>query len=494
MRARIDAITGRLSMYRWATITLSVVLAAGVLLAFLDAIGPDPYGILGTIGVVLVATVGSNEIAARLARVVPHRESAVITALIISCIAQPSLDTRALIAAAGAGIIASLSKYLLVWRGRHVLNPAAAGVLIAGIAGYYLGQGVGFWWVSNGPMLPIVALGALLLLYRSRRLDVGLVFLVIAVVIISVRLVATGSTPWDAPLTVLTQFQVVFLAGFMLSEPLTLPPRRWQQYLVAGVTAVVFSVPFSAGPIYTSPELALIVGNLVGFAVSRRTAVSLRLRESVAVSPHAVEHRFELSRPLRFEAGQYLELHLPHRADIRGLRRVFSIASPPSAAVGEHPQLSVAMRTPENGSSFKAALAALEPGSRIAVTQVSGDFVMPRDPAAPLLFVAGGIGMTPFASQLAELARRGEQRDIVVIVVPSNPDEVLFRDEIATAGARLEVVQPGQLTADALRSLVPDLAARRAFVSGAPAVVSAATVALRAAGARRVRTDYFVGY
>ncbi len=494
MRARIDAITGRLSMYRWASITLSVVLAAGVLLAFLDVIGPDPYGILGTIGVVIVATVGANEIAARLAGVVPHRESAVITALIISCIAQPSLDIRALIAAAGAGIIASLSKYLLVWRGRHVLNPAATGVFVAGLIGYYLGQGVGFWWIATGALLPVVALGALVLLYRSRRLDVGLIFIAIAVVLISVRLLSTGSTPWGAPATVLTLFPTVFLAGFMLSEPLTLPPRRWQQWLTAAVTALVFSVPFSLGPIYTSPELALIVGNLVAFAVSRRTAVSLRLRTSEALSPHAVEHRFDLSRPLAFEAGQYLELHLPHRADIRGLRRVFSIASPPSAAAGENPQLSVAMRTPENGSSFKAALAALEPGARVAVTQVAGDFLLPRDPAVPLLFVAGGIGMTPFASQLAELAARGEHRDIVVVVVPSNPDEVLFHDEIAAAGARLEIVVPGQLTADALRSLVPDLAARRAFVSGAPAVVSAATAALRAAGARRVRTDYFVGY
>ena len=42
--------------------------------------------------------------------------------------------------------------------------------------------------------------------------------------------------------------------------------------------------------------------------------------------------------------------------------------------------------------------------------------------------------------------------------------------------------------------LVPDLASRRGFVSGAPAVVSAGRAALRAAGAKRVQTDYFIGY
>ncbi|MFM2353474.1 MAG: hypothetical protein RLZZ608_880, partial [Actinomycetota bacterium] len=233
MRARIDAITGRVSMYRLATITLAVVLAQAVLFAFLDVIGPDPFAILGVLGVVMVATLGANEIAARLSRVVPHRESSVITALIVTCIVQPSLSTPALIAAAGAGVIAALSKYLIVWRGRHVLNPAATGVLIAGIIGFYAGQGVGFWWVATPALLPAVAIGALLLLDRTRRLDVGLIFIVLAVVLSGSRLVMTGSDPLAAVTTVLQLFPIVFLAGFMLSEPLTLPPRRWQQWLTA---------------------------------------------------------------------------------------------------------------------------------------------------------------------------------------------------------------------------------------------------------------------
>jgi ferredoxin-NADP reductase len=482
-------------MYRLATITLAIVLAQAVLFAFLGAIGPDPYAILGTLGVVMVATLGANEVAARLARVVPHRESSVITALIIACIAQPSLTTPALIAAAGAGVIAALSKYLIVWRGRHLLNPAATGVLIAGIIGYYAGQGVGFWWVATPALLPAVAIGALLLLDRTRRLDVGLIFIALAIVIIGIRLVSTGTAPLSAVTTVLQLFPVVFLAGFMLSEPLTLPPRRWQQWLTAAVVAVAFSVPFSAGPIYTSPELALIIGNIVAFAVSRRSGFSLRVVERSALSPAASEWLFEPSRPVRFDAGQYLELHLPHSADVRGLRRTFSIASAPElAASGTEPRVAIGMRTPEGGSSFKAALATLEPGTRLTATQVAGDFVLPRDNTQPLLLLAGGIGMTPFASQLASLVARGEQRDIIVVVVPSNPDEVLYRDTIEAANARLVVLSRDELTTDALRESVPDLASRRAYVSGPPGVVSAATSALRRAGAKRVQTDYFAGY
>lgn len=495
MRSRIDALTGRVSMYRLATITLAIVLAQAVLFGFLSIIGPDPYAILGTLGVVIVATLGANEIAARLARVVPHRESSVITALIVTCIVQPSITTPGLIAAAGAGVLAALSKYLIVWRGRHLLNPAATGVLVAGIIGYYVGQGVGFWWIATPALLPAVALGALLLLDRTRRLDVGLIFIALTIVIIGARFIVTGSSPLAAITTVLQLFPVVFLAGFMLSEPQTLPPRRWQQWLTAAVVAVAFSVPFGFGPIYTSPELALVVGNIVAFAVSRRGGFSVRLLDRSALSPYATEYRFEPSRPLRFEAGQYLELHLPHKTDIRGMRRTFSIASAPELAVaGSAPRLAIGIRTPEGGSSFKAALGTLEPGTRIAATQVAGDFVLPRDVSIPLIMVAGGIGITPFASQLASLAERGEQRDIVLIVVSSNPGEVLYRETIEASGAHLVELAPDQLTPDALGEFVPDLATRRGFVSGAPSVVAAARAALRRAGVRRVHTDYFAGY
>ncbi len=494
MRARVDALTGRVSMYRLATITLAIVLAQAVLFGFLNVIGPDPYAILGTLGVVIVATLGANEIAAQLARVVPHRESSVITALIVTCIVQPSLTTSGLIAAAGAGVLAALSKYLIVWRGRHLLNPASTGVFIAGIVGYYVGQGVGFWWIATPALLPAVAVGALLLLDRTRRLDVGLIFIGLTFVIIGIRLVATGTAPLGAVTTVLQLFPVVFLAGFMLSEPQTLPPRRWQRWLTAAVVAVAFSVPFGFGPIYTSPELALVIGNIVAFAVSRRTGFSVRFVDRAPLSEFATEYRFEPSRPLRFEAGQYLELHLPHATDIRGARRTFSIASAPERATAAEPLVAIGMRTPEGGSSFKAALATLEPGTPVRATQVAGDFVLPPDPRIPLVMVAGGIGITPFASQLASLAERGEQRDIVMVVVSSNPGEVLYRGAIEAAGARLIELAPDQLTPDALRELVPDLASRRGYVSGAPSIVAAARTTLRRAGVRQVRTDYFAGY
>ena len=71
---------------------------------------------------------------------------------------------------------------------------------------------------------------------------------------------------------------------------------------------------------------------------------------------------------------------------------------------------------------------------------------------------------------------------------------MLYRGVIEASGARLIEVPLESLPRDALLELVPDLAARRGFVSGAPAVVSAGLAALHAAGVTRVKTDYFVGY
>ena len=485
MRATIDRVTGQVSMYRLTTIALSAVLAIGLLLGSLGVIGVNPYGLLATLAVVVVATLGANEAAARLARVVPHRESSVITALIIACLVPPTVATLDLIGAAVAGIVAALSKYLIVWRGRHILNPAATGVLVAGL----LQLTVGIWWIATPAMLPVVALGALLLLDRTRRLDIGVILVVVTVAIIGTRIAGTGPSALDAYGSVLLLFPVVFLAGYMLSEPLTLPPRRWQQWLVAVVTALVFSIPFQFGPLYTSPELALVAANIVGFAVSRRGGFSLRLTGSRALSDSATEFTFAPSRPVPFEPGQYLELHLPHRADRRGTRRVFSIASAP-----EHDQISLGMRTPTDGSSFKRVLRELDEGATVQATQISGDFLLPRDPATPVVMIAGGIGVTPFASQLGSAAARGESRDVHVVYVPSRPGEVLYRDVLESAGATVTVLDDTPVTADALLTAVPDLASRRAYVSGAPSLVADAATALRRAGARRVRTDYFAGY
>ncbi len=180
----------------------------------------------------------------------------------------------------------------------------------------------------------------------------------------------------------------------MLSEPLTLPPRRRQQLVVAAVMALVFSYPTcislltdsppDLGWFSPTPEIALLVGNLVAFAFARRRGVSLDLVSTRQLTPETHEFTFKPRRPVAFQPGQFAELTLPHKGvDGRGVRRSFSISSPPDP----DGQVTFALRVPEKSSSFKRAMVDLEPGARVHATGVGGDFVLPDDPADP-----GGAG------------------------------------------------------------------------------------------------------
>ncbi|GMA91284.1 hypothetical protein GCM10025869_18130 [Homoserinibacter gongjuensis] len=154
----------------------------------------------------------------------------------------------------------------------------------------------------------------------------------------------------------------------MLSEPLTLPPRRWQRLAYAVVVALLATVPYTVGPFRTTPELALVIGGVLAFLLGQRRAVRLEFIGRRQLTPTAWEFRFRPMAPLRFDAGQYLELTLPHpHPDARGIRRVFSITSAPGDA-----ELTIGVRIRDEASSFKRALLALVPGARVRATGVWG--------------------------------------------------------------------------------------------------------------------------
>lgn len=521
VRDLLDRQLGRVTMYRLVTIVLSVI--AVVMLAYTAAgTFEDPYTVkaeLLTLVVLLIASYGSNRVFGLLWRIKPHGESAVITALLLFFLFPPESDVAGLAWIAVSAVLGNLSKYVLAWRGRHVFNPAAAGAYLV----YLIPEIVdpesqdrifAGWWVASEKLLPFVAIGALLVLWRTRRLDIGLTFIVIAgaLGIYAQMQPVEPLTPksfGDAFTYTVNSTAIVFLAGFMLSEPLTLPPRRAQQLVVAAVTAVVFAYPslvltFTISPpdlgvVQVNQALALLVGNLVAFAFARRRGLALELEETRQLSDETHELTFRSRRPVSFTPGQYVELTVPHAGmDGRGARRTFSISSPPEP----DGRMSFALRVPPRSSSFKKALLALEPGQVVHGTGVGGDFVWPSDPDVPLLLVAGGIGITPFVSQL----KHAPDRDVILVYGAPSPDEVPFADELADV--RVVLVCPGRpaalperwthveapfLSAEIVEAAVPDLAARRAYVSGPPQMVNAVRADLkkRCAG---LKTDYFSGY
>ncbi|WP_298251489.1 FAD-dependent oxidoreductase [uncultured Arthrobacter sp.] len=503
MTAALDALLGRLTLYRLMLALLLVLAVEAFLLSVTGLLAYTPAELAGTLAAAVGGTFIGTRLMALILRLRPHQDSSLITGLILFLIMFPSDTAAGLGGVLAAGAAAGTSKFLLAFRGRHIVNPAAMGAVVATL----FGVGAAAWWVANAYMLPVVALGAFLILHRMRKLSMGVVFLVVALGILVTDLVLGGMGLGAGLQLVVTSYPVLFLLGFMLTEPLTLPPLRRQQWLYAAIVAALFALQLSVGPVFLGPEYALVIGNMVAFFLGQRRSVRLAFSGSRQLTRTSTELVFDAARPVRFRAGQYMELDLPHQgADSRGSRRIFSITSAPQRTDA----VTFGLRTSESGSSFKNALLSLPASARVTGTVVGGDFLLPRDASVPLLLAAGGIGVTPFISQLRDLAARGEERDVVLVYVVRDDQDVAFQDELVELGTRVVLFSPGGLgapalppawtragaepTAELLLAAVPDLTERTVLVSGAPHFIRDLRRLLRAAGVSRVRTDAFLGY
>ncbi len=507
---RVFAIVGRLSMYRLVVFALAALGAIAFVLTFFDVLAPTPLELVVTWLVLGAACAATDAVAHRLLGRAWRWESSLITVLILLFVLRPTLAPWELVGIAVAGVVASASKYVLAWQGRHIFNPAAVGAAFLTVLSVWLpALGASSWWVGS-PFLaaPVIVLGLVVLL-RTEKIRVIAVFLVVAVAVAVMRASVQfqqaglafdlGTVFWQ----ILWSSPFLFLGAFMLSEPLTLPPRRRQQFLVAAVVGVLAGWPIAIGAVTLGQERALLVGNLVAFAFAFRSAVRLTLVERRALTPTVRELTFQARRGLRFAPGQYLELEVPHpHPDSRGTRREFSIVSSPD----ELPLVKIALREGSQ-SSYKKALAAVGAGESLAVTGVWGDFVLPQRTGAPVLMVAAGIGVTPFVSQLRHTRLAQEDRDIVFVYVASDAEELAFRDDLEASGVPVIVftrTEPAdlpahwrwakgvRLDADGLLQVVPDIAARHAYISGPPALIADLAPALEKA--RSITSDAFSGY
>ncbi len=91
----------------------------------------------------------------------------------------------------------------------------------------------------------------------------------------------------------------------------------------------------------------------------------------------------------------------------------------------------------ERSSSFKKALMELHEGVVLSATALAGEFTLPKEASRKLVFMAGGVGITPFASMLRHLMAGGEKRDIVLVYAASNEKDFAYHDLIDAAQAKL---------------------------------------------------------
>jgi glycine betaine catabolism B len=221
--------------------------------------------------------------------------------------------------------------------------------------------------------------------------------------------------------------------------------------------------------------------------------MELVLREQRPEAGDAVSFVFDRPPGLEWKAGQYFGLRVEHPdPDARGVTRTFTIASAPEENV-----VMVTTRKRGDTSSLKRALLALQPGDRVALHRPpGGDFVAPEE--GEHVFIARGIGITPFRAMLAHLARRLGQAPVTLIYATGG--DVVYRHELDRLAARSPwltiryVLEPEVVTGPLLRETVTN--GHGVWVAGPAVMVHAVTGLLAMTGVpeERVRTEAFPGY
>lgn len=499
----IDAFLNTITMYRLTMMGLLSLAVISIACAFFQTLPYTALDLTISLIVLLVATRLSNMLFALFAKAAPTPESSLITGLILFFILTPLQSIHDGLVLALIACIAMLSKYVLVFRRKHIFNPAAVGALFASVTGI----GVASWWIGTPILLPFVLVLGFLIARKTRRLDLTIAFFVVATGTFAVRLLVSHISYVAGFTQFVFSWPLFFFAGIMLTEPQTTPPYKNDRLIYGTLVGLLFSLAFKVGPVSATPEFALLMGNIFSFVVGFKRRVTLTFKEALPLTRDIYEFVFLPKQSFRFESGQYAEWTLLHRrVDTRGVRRFFTIASSP-----HDPFVRLGMRVPVEGSSFKATMRELTKGAVISMTGVAGEFTLPEKKDEKIAAIAGGIGITPFMSMFRHLAERREHRDMVLIYAANSPLDFAYQKEIDALADSIGLTviylptdftemtdwngRSGYVTDLLIRDEIRDYKNRTWYLSGPDAMVRNYKGLLKGMGLSglAIKTDYFPG-
>ena len=227
------------------------------------------------------------------------------------------------------------------------------------------------------------------------------------------------------------------------------------------------------------------------------------LVERLPLTDTITSFSFKPEQPFTYTAGQFIELRLDgHQENGKTAMREFTLSSSPHEEF-----LTITTRVGKAAHSpFKKALDKLEIGSTVTVSQAWGDFVLPKLMQTPLIFVAGGIGITPFHSILEWLIDTGEKRPIKMLYAVRTEDDIIFQDTFDAADTHVTIVvdepsaawggERGHLTAEMICGLEKPSDDTLIYLSGPEPFVQGLQKDLLALGVsnQQIVTDEFPGY
>ncbi|MGH9541280.1 MAG: ferredoxin--NADP reductase [Terriglobales bacterium] len=238
--------------------------------------------------------------------------------------------------------------------------------------------------------------------------------------------------------------------------------------------------------------------------VRRVFGTSLLERESPCEG--TVAFRFAKPAGFAFRPGQYVDIGLIHppTMDTQGATRTFSIASAPY-----EPDLLVATRM--GRSAFKRILAQAPAGTEARLEGPSGSFTLHKNTAKPAVFLAGGIGITPFRSIIRQAAHDHLGQSLYLFYGNSRLGRAAFLpelEELATSCPQFHLVAVmadpaggwrgpvGRLAPALIAGHLASLQGPIYYIAGPPEMVGGVRQSLLAAGIDEddIRAEEFGGY
>lgn len=504
MLNQVDSFLNKITMYRLLLYYLIALVVAAATLSIAGLLPFSVTAITASLAVLIGTSVISNAIFASTFGAVPNIESVYLTALILALIITPSTNIFNLTFMFWAAILATGSKYILAYHKKHFFNPAAISAVITALV---LGQSAS-WWVGTASLLPIVIIGGLLLIRKIHRFDMVITFIIVATLVTLEGSFFNGSNIVLTLKHLVLDSPIFFFDLVMLVEPLTTPPTKNMQILYGGIVGLLFAPQIHIGTVYTTPELALVAGNVFSYLVSPKMKSMLTLKSINEIAKDTYDFVFDTDNKIPFTPGQFLEWTLPvKRADDRGNRRWFTIASSPTEN-----NIRIGVKFYDQPSRFKQVLGGMKVGDQIMAGTLSGNFVLSKNSSEKSVFIAGGIGVTPFRSIAKYLTDTGKKRDIVLLYSNKTADEVAYTDIFQAASSiGLKTIYTisdttkvpanwagsvGFIDEKLIKEKTPDYLERKFYISGPHGMVSAFEKILAEMDVphNHIITDYFPGF
>lgn len=501
----IDNFLNRITMYRLILYYLIALILIAVIFGLINLVPYSPVVIIySTLLLVVVAWI-TNFVFASVFNAPTNVESVFITALILALIISPVKSFGDSLFLVWAAVLAMASKYILAIKNKHIFNPVAIAVVLTAFG---FNQSAS-WWAGNLAMTPFVVLGGLLIVRKIRREDMIFSFVFTALLTIFVFTLMKGGDLFSVLKVSLFHSSLFFFAFVMLTEPLTTPPTNTLQIIYGALVGALFAPQVHFGSLYSTPELALVAGNIFSYIVGPKDKLILRLNEKIQIAPDTIDFIFPLEKKISFAPGQYMEWTLPHtHVDDRGNRRYFTLASSPTEDT-----LRIGVKFYQQGSSYKQSLQSMNEQSVIVAGQRAGDFILPKNPQKKCVFMAGGIGITPYRSILKYLLDTHEKWDIVFMYSNKNASEIVYQDILEQAQKELNTKiiytltdinaipsgwlgKTGRFNEVMIQQEIPDYQERLFYLSGPHAMVQGFKATLKNLGVKNdhIKTDFFPGF